>query len=328
MKYITGVIVVALLLIGGWYLISNDQAPQSGPAENRGSDPEKLAVATSFYPLQFALEEILGDMGVVTNIGAGIDPHDFEPTTQDILALQQADLVVLQGADFEPWGDDVMDRLIDDGVPVVLATADIELHEAGHHHDEDMHEEEGHEVEYEDEHEDEHGDYDPHTWLDPVLFSEMVENIMAEIVAIDPANATKYAANAGVLKAELAALDTEFKTELANCELDEVITSHDAFAYLAERYEFEVHPISGLSTQDMPSITTMAELKEEAEEGIGAILLEENSVAAYGETLARETGLETLSINPVAYIVPTGENYITLMQSNLDSFATALKCDE
>ena len=72
----------------------------------------------------------------------------------------------------------------------------------------------------------------------------------------------------------------------------------------------------------------MAELKEEAAEGIDAILLEENSVAAYGETLARETGLQTLTINPIAYIVPTGHNYLTLMRSNLTAFATALQCHD
>ena len=291
-----------------------------------------FTIATSFYPLQFALERIVGELAVVANIGAGKDPHDFEPTTQNILALQRADLVVLQGADFEPWGDDVMVRLKADGVQVVLATADIELHEGGHHHEEEEHEGEHEEAsdEHDHEHEDEHdhGSYDPHTWLDPVLFSEMVTHIADEIAAIDPDNANEYQTNAAALQSELAALDVEYRNKLAACELDEVITSHDAFSYLAERYEFEIHAIAGLSTQDTPSVATLAQLREEAEEGIGAILLEESSITAYGETLARETGLQTLSVNPIAYIVPTGENYLTLMRSNLETFAIALTCNE
>jgi zinc transport system substrate-binding protein len=344
MKYVVGIVVAALLLLGGWYAVSNSQESKDISTDSMQADTEKLSVVTSFYPLQFALERIVGDLGVVTNIGEGRDPHDFEPTTQNILAMQKADVVVLQGADFEPWGDDVMERLVSDGVPVVLATDDIELHEGGHHH-KDEHEEEEYDEGHEDEHghtheeledhdheheedEHDHGAHDPHTWLDPVLFSQMVAHIAEEVAAIDPENASTYQENASALQAELNVLDTEYKNRLANCELNEVITSHDAFSYVAERYNFEIHSIAGLSTQDTPSATVLAELKEEAEEGIGAILLEQNSVAAYGETLARETGLETLSINPIAYLVPSGENYLTLMQSNLDTFATALKCNE
>jgi zinc transport system substrate-binding protein len=341
MKYSIGIIIAALLLVGGWYVISNNEASKSESNDMTQQETEKLSIVTSFYPLEFALGRIVGDLGTIANIGEGKDPHDFEPTIQNVLSLQKADLVVLQGADFEPWGDDIIARLEADGVPVAIATADIELHEGGHHdeHGEvehgDEHEDEHgdeHEDEHGDEHEDEHGDehgaYDPHTWLDPVLFSEVVANLTDEVVLLDPSNATVYRANAAALQLELATLDTEYKNKLAACALGEVITSHDAFGYLAERYGFEIHAIAGLSTQDTPSAITLASLKEESEEGIGAILLERSSITAYGETLARETGLETLSINPISYVVPDGEDYLTLMQSNLNTFATALKCNE
>jgi zinc transport system substrate-binding protein len=342
MKYTAGIIVTTLLLIGGWYVVSNNQESESNTTNHSQTDVEKISVVTSFYPLQFALERIAGDVGVVTNIGEGKDPHDFKPTTQNMLTMQKADVVVLQGADFEPWGDDVMDRLLSDGVPVVVATADLELHEGGHHH-EDEYPEEGHEETHEGEAEHEasedhdhehkddehdHGSYDPHTWLDPVLFSQTVAHIAKELAVIDPDNASTHQANAAALQADLAEIDTAYKTQLASCELDEVIISHDAFSYLAERYNFKTYSIAGLSSQDTPSATVLAELKEEAEEGIGAILLEENSIAAYGETLARETGLQMLPINPIAHNVPADENYLSLMRSNLDTFATALECNE
>lgn len=340
MKYLVGIL--ALIVVGGAiYTLLPENHEHYDEHDHEHSEPitakepvradGTFTIAVSFYPLQFAVEQIVGELGIVTNIGDGIDPHDFEPTTQDILSLQQADLVVLQGAEFEPWGDDVITQLQSDDVPVVLATAEIELHEGGHDHDEHEHDEEA-EEEHEDEHEEEgheheHGAYDPHTWLDPVLFSEMVEHIGEAIIILDPENSAIYEANIEALQSELTDLNATFESRLSNCALDEVITSHDAFSYLAERYGFTIHSIAGLSTQDTPSVTVVAELKEEAEEGIGAILLEENSVAAYGETLARETGLQTLSINPVAYIIPTGQNYLTLMQTNLDTFATALQCE-
>jgi zinc transport system substrate-binding protein len=356
MKYFIGIVGVAVLGVAAYTFIydksghDGDHELEITAAEPVRADGE-FSIVTSFYPLQFALERIVGDLGVVTNIGEGVDPHDFRPATQDIVTLQRADLVVLQGADFEPWSDAVVDQLAADKKPVLLATADIELRAGGLHDDgekhEDEHEEEEHDDhdEHEDEHErdaheesdehdehaeeghDDHGAFDPHTWLDPVLFAEMVTHMTEAIVTLDPENADIYNANAAALQAELVELDTIYAQTLAACELDEVITSHDAFGYVAARYGFDVHAIAGLSTQNSPSVTTLAELKEEAEEGIGAILLEENSIAAYGETLARETGLQTLSINPIAFIVPAGDSYLTLMQKNLETFAAALKCN-
>jgi len=324
MKKTGGIIVGVGLLIAGWFLFTNNQ--------NQEQNNEGLSVATSFYPLQFALDHIVGELGTVTNIGAGRDPHNFEPSIKDVVILQRSDTVVLQGADFEPWGDDVVARLEVDGIPVIIATANIDLHKGGHEHEEGLHEDEdkNHDGEYEENHNDEHSyeAYDPHTWLDPVLFSETVEHLAKKIATLDSSNADIYMNNAFALQAELESLHFEYQKRLANCELDEVITSHDAFGYLGDRYNFNIHSIAGLSTQDTPSVTVLAGLKEEAEEGIGAILLEENSITAYGDTLARETGLKTLSINPVSYVIPENENYLTLMQKNLDSFATALVCDE
>jgi len=341
MKQTVGIIVGASLLIGGGFLLASSQ--------NQDSDRDAgLAVATSFYPLQFAMERIVGDLGVVTNIGAGRDPHDFRPSTQDMVQLKQADVVVLQGAEFEPWGDDVQASLQADNVLVIIATDDIDLHEGGHDHEaevymEDEHADEmhgdssehSHEEEDHDEHEDEHheedhdhGAYDPHTWLDPLLMSEMVAHLAEKISLLDPANADTYMNNAAALQAELTSLHTQYENRLANCALDEVITSHEAFGYLGDRYDFKVHAIAGLSTQDTPSATTLADLRTEAAQGIGAILLEENSITAYGETLARETGLQTLGINPISYVIPDGADYFSLMEDNLRTFAVALQCNE
>jgi zinc transport system substrate-binding protein len=359
-----GLIAVLTVAAGGaWYLLAHNTMDKHD--DEHGQDTEHhdddvaelvakepvrtdgaFTITTSFYPLQFALERIVGAQAQVENIGAGRDPHDFQPSTQDILALQQADLVVLQGAMFEPWGEDVAEQLASEDVPVVIATAGLELNEGGHAHDEhhnedEHHEEDAHHEDEEEHHNDEHagedehhedeqghghGAYDPHTWLDPVRFSETVALLAAAVSTLDPENATAYEANAATLQAELTALNSTYETALASCTLDETITSHDAFGYVSDRYGFTIHTIAGLSTQDVPSAQTLAELRAEAEEGIGAILLEENSVAAYGETLARETGLRTLSVNPIAYLIPEGEDYLSLMESNLAVFSDALEC--
>jgi len=355
------ILAIAFFGAGAWLLLStaqhddhnddHDHAHQEHHDEDEhhelvAKEPVRadgeFTITTSFYPLQFALEQIVGDLATVNNIGAGQDPHDFRPSTQNIATLQQSDLVVLQGAEFEPWGDAVQEQLQTAGVPVAIATDELALLEAGedghdeHHEDEDEHHDKDHdhrEKEHDD-HEDEghddhaHGAYDPHTWIDPVLFSQTVEHLTEAVSSIDPENADTYAVNAATLLAELDELNNEYQTTLATCSVDEVIATHDAFGYLAARYDIEIHTIAGLSTQDVPSATTLAELKEEAEEGVLAILLEENSVTAYGETLARETGLQTLPINPIAYAVPAGSDYLTIARANLNTFSVALGCNE
>lgn len=345
-----------------------------------------FTVSTSFYPLQFALERIAGERATVVNIGAGQDPHDFRPSTQAMVQLQESDVVVLQGAFLEPWGEEVATQLKTAGIPVVLASDAVELHEAGHehahdthhdeehhdeaHHDEEHHDEEPHdesasnvaesstsedehhetgagehadepEGESTDEHRDEadhhsedahagheHGDYDPHTWLDPVLFSEQVAYLVDALSTLDPDFASEYEANGAALQAELTALDNQFAAALGSCRYDEAIVSHDLLGYVGDRYELDFHSIAGLSTQDMPSVSTLAELRAEAAAGVGAILLEENAIAAYGETLAQETGLQTITLNPVAYAIPAGEDYLTLQTANAAALAQAFGCNE
>ena len=353
MNKFVGIALLAVVLVGGaWFLLSQGEKghhDEHGHEEghddhddhdDHGHDDDHelppleakepvradgtFSIATSFYPLEFALTRIVGDLAEVTNVGEGRDPHDFRPSTQDILTLQQSDLVVLQGAEFEPWANDVNAQLITEEVPVVLATAEIKLREAGEDEHGDEHEEEEHEDEHDGHN---HGAHDPHTWLDPVLMSEMVEHLAEAVSTLDPENAGAYEVNAATLQAQLAQLHTEYEEGLASCTVDEVIASHDAFGYLAARYGITIHSIGGLSTQDLPSAQTLAELKEEAEEGVNAILLEENNIASYGETLAAETGLQTLPINPIAYVVPEGEDYLSLMRANLETLETALVCN-
>ena len=347
MKYLIGIIVTVLLAVAGWYISTNQNLSEETTTLDTNNSTVK--VVTSIYPLAFIAEEITGDLAQVTNIGEGQDPHDFRPTARDIQAMQDSDLLVLQGAELEPWGEEVQEQLENSGNRVLVATEGLSLYEAEEEHkddhdDHDEHSEEEHGDEHdkhEDEHKEEkeheenddhddheHGLYDPHTWLDPVLVSLVAESIAQELIAIDSANRSTYEQNLASLQEKLSVLDSEYTQVLSKCSLGEVITSHDAFGYVARRYDFEVHAIAGLSTQDKPSAVTLGQLREEAAEGIGAILLEDNNITAYGETLASETGLQTLSINPIVYSIPQGQDYFDIMRSNLNSFQTALQCNE
>lgn len=161
-----------------------------------------------------------------------------------------------------------------------------------------------------------------------MLMSEIAAVMTEKFSIIKPENRGVYESNLESLQKDLKVVDTEYTEQLSQCDLDEVITSHDAFGYIARSYGFEIHTISGLSTQDTPSVVTLTKLKEEADEGISTILLEENNIRDYGETLARETGLKTESINSIVSSIPSNTDYLDLMRSNLSAFKTALNCNE
>ena len=303
-----------------------------GCNEGQKTTTEKIQVVASFYPLAFMTEEITGDKAIVTNLAGAVDVHEYEPTPQDLVKLNKANLVVFQGAGLESWADGAMASLNEKGITTLEVSHDLDLAKMEEHdeHEDDEHEEDEHEDEQEDaEDHDEHGhgEFDPHTWLDPVLAQDMVSEILAGLISVDPMNTETYTTNAQTLTDRFVMLDKAFQTGLAQCANDELIISHDAYGYLARRYGFEAHTITGLSPQDEPSAKILAELKDEAEEGITHILIEENNVQAFAETLVRETGLATLPANPLGRgTLDPSKDFFDVMETNLDNFKTALNC--
>ena len=306
-------------------------------ANNSSIDASKQIIA-SFYPLAFITQQIVGDKAQVINMAGSIDVHAYELSPQDLVKLNKANLVVFQGAELEPWTDTVIPELNEKGITTLEVTHDLELSKLEEHHEQHKEHEEEHEEKHastEEKHhekeeghdEHQHGEYDPHTWLDPVLSQQMVDEILKALVIVDSANEATYRANAKVLIERYAQLDQDYQTGLANCSNEEVVISHDAYSYLARRYGFKFHAIAGISPQDEPSAKILAELKDEAEEGITHLLIEENKVRRFADTLVRETGLKTLPVNPLGRgTLDPEKDFFDVMNDNLNSFKVALNC--
>ncbi len=322
---------IALLVSGGLIFIYQNNKDKVIDTESAKSAKDTvvaedtLRIVTSFYPLAFITKELTGDLAEVKNLSAGQDPHDYQLTVQDRVAIEKADLVIIQGADFEPWGDNIIHDLKKKESAYVVATAKLDLHEYKkheHHDDED----EEHDKE-EDKHGHEHGLYDPHTWLDPILMRQKVNTISEALISLDPEHETIYTENATTLIKRLDELHNEYTTALQSCSVEEAIVSHNVFGYLSDRYGIKTHNIAGLSTTDTPSASLLAELAKEAQEGVTTILTEDSSVTVFAETLARETGLDIQPINTIEFLIPEGEDYFSLMRSNLASLVIAYGCE-
>ena len=303
---------------------ATEEASPSQSASATGATGEVVIVHAAFYPLEFLAKTIGGDqIQVVSLTLPGAEPHDMELTPVQVAELEKTSLALFIDG-FMPAVDEaieasVPDRALDLGTTVTL------LESVDHDHAEESPAPEA-SAAAEEEHG--HGAYDPHIWLDPANMVLMANAVSDRLIAIDPARSDFYAANTAALVAELEALDQEFTTGLANCEQKEIVTSHDAFGYLANAYGFEQHGIAGLSPESEPSPARLAEISEMVKaEGITTIYYETLVSPAIAETVANETGATTAVLDPIEGLVEgSTDTFITVMQANLQALIKGQTC--
>jgi zinc transport system substrate-binding protein len=280
--------------------------------------PGTVGVVAAFYPLQFVAERVGGDAVTVTSLAKpGAEPHDLELNPQQVGQLTDA-TVVLYLKGFQPAVDEAVaqnnaDRAFDAGTSVTLLSGT-----ASHSH-------EGEEEHAEEEHAEEAGGTDPHIWLDPTRLATVADAVAGRLAAADPDRAADYTARAAALRTELTALDAEYTAGLQTCARREIVTSHTAFAYLAERYRLEQIGISGLSPEDEPSPQRLAEVATEAKEhGATTIFFETLVSPKIAETIAQEVGAKAEVLDPIEGL--ESGDYFSVMRTNLASLKTALSC--
>ena len=269
-------------------LLTAGVAACGGESDESGATTRVVA---GFYPLAFAAEQIGGDGVDVTNLTpAGAEPHDLELTPREVEEILDADLVLYLGEGFQPGVEEAAAESYGESID---ALEGLQLREG-----------------------------DPHVWLDPVLFGRVVERIGAQL---------GQEASARQLVSRLNELDEAYQAGLADCEHRELVTTHDAFGYLADRYGLEVVPITGISPEAEPSpqdLQAVVDLVEAS--GVTTVFTETLLSPEVGETVAREAGATTAVLNPLEGLtedeIAAGEDYFSVMQTNLDALRTGLRC--
>jgi zinc transport system substrate-binding protein len=262
----------------------------------RGSDDQSSSretVVASFYPLAFAAEQVGGDAVVVENLTPpGAEPHDLEVSPSDVSKIKSADLVLLLGHGFQPQLEDAAGSGPD--VVALLDTPALDLHPDG----------------------------DPHVWLDPIRYMKIVDRI--GVVLRRPAAASR-------LLARLRKLDREYRRGLADCARRDIVTSHEAFAYLAERYGLHQIAVTGLNPEAEPTPQALQETVDVVRASHATTVYFERLVSPrLAETVARETGTKTAVLDPIEGLTDTerkqGADYFTLMRANLHALRAGLGC--
>lgn len=296
----------------------------TGCSTSAGSDDGKLQVLASFYPVQFVAERVGGELVDVQNLTPpAAEPHDLELSPAQVRSIGDADLVVYLSG-FQPAVDQGIEQRSPAHVIDAAKTADLEAHPNGSGATPEAQTEQ---TDDGDEHGDEHGGLDPHFWLDPTRLGPLADAVAEELAAIDPDHADTFRANAATLTDDLTALDTEMSTALAPCAGATLVTSHNAFGYLAQRYDLTQVGITGVDPEAEPSPARLREVgKIVADTGVTTLFFETLVSPKVTTTLATDLGVGTAVLDPLENLADGATDYIGVMQTNLGALTDGLTC--
>lgn len=305
--------------------VENGAASDSGSADN--------TIVASFYPLAYLAEQISGETAEVINLTPSGEAHDTELSAADIDTMANAD-AVLYLSGFQPAIDEAIEttkpaQLLDVADSVALVASSEHESELNHDHDHAAEHDHEHEHEHAAEHDHDHGTFDPHFWLDPQRMRGAITPTVELLTKVFPQHAETYKANGQRLDEELVKLDESYDTKLATCSTPTVVVAHEAYGYLAERFGFTQIGVSGIDPEQETSAQRLEQVAKVAKEAQVKVLFSESALSAKDtKTLAETLGIKTEVLDPLEIQIDPEQDYIAVMQSNLEKLTSAMSCTQ
>jgi len=273
----------------------------------------KLKAISSFYPLfEFAQQVGQDKVHVLLLVPQGVEPHDWEPTIQDVQQMQNSDLIIINGLGFENWVEKLkvmnyQGKILDTSADISYKNPILEKTNVIQNNSSSNKKNFG----------------DPHIWLNPVLAKIQVQSIANEFSKLDPQNEVFYQKNAQMYNDKLDDLHEKIQNDLSTCNRD-FITFHDAFSYFAEEYDLNQHTIISSNDPHLePTGKTLENVISIArEQNIKIIFTEETTNPKISNVIAKEISGKVLVLSPIE--ISDDGNYISRMNQNLENLKEAL----
>ncbi|QNN21366.1 zinc ABC transporter substrate-binding protein [Planctomycetales bacterium ZRK34] len=321
-KYVMIVAIGAVLAVAGC-----DREAQSPPGGASGGRP---VVVATIWPVASLVQQIVGEAADVRClVPPGITPHGFEPTGRDAEAMRRCVALVCVGMNFDGWADGSLRRFAGKDTPSLhlaeLAGGDHDDHDE--HAQADDHTEHAEHAEHDDHDDHDHTGPNPHVWVDPVLMHEAVIKLGEQLSKLIPDAAEDIYQNTQHLADELAAVDAAYRKELEPFKGRNIVTYHNAFDRMAERYG--LHVAVTLTPIDAPGAMTPKRM-EQAIEAIDKyklrVLFAEPQFPEDAASAVRaETGVQVMTLDPIGDANdPQRDTYQKLMRYNLDMLIKGL----
>jgi zinc transport system substrate-binding protein len=260
-----------------------------------GSGPRRAShtIVVSSYPVQYVVRRLAGESADLRNLARpGVEPHDLELTSDDIDAIDDAQVVFYIGSGFQPAVAAAAKRRGDKAVDVSFGVISRKR--------------------------------DPHFWLDPTLMTYAATRVAPKLTLTDLTQQTTITRRMASLVDDLDQLDADYRAALSHCERKEIVTTHESFGYLAARYGLTELSISGSSPDTEPSPQRLSDLSATIRrDHITTVFYEPRVPRAAANTLANDAGVTTARLDPFE---STNADYFTVMRANLAALKTALGC--
>ena len=290
-------IITALLMVAlaGFVAGCSSDGGKGGSNSTKPENAGKMKIVATIFPIYDVAKVVGGDkVDVTVLVPPGAEPHDWEPTVENIKTIGTGKLFLYNGLGLEPTGKLLTPDILKQAKPVEMAALPgMDLLKN-----------------------------DPHMWLDPMNVMKEALYIAQAFGEADPANKEYYAKNAAEYTAKLHELDGEYAAWRSTATVNTLIVTHEAYGYLAHRYNLVQKGIMGISPEGEPAPDTMATIASFVEQNkIKAIFSEELINRKLADAIAKETGAQVYTLNPIEGLTEeetkNGDTYLSLMQENL-----------
>lgn len=267
---------------------------------------DKLNVYVSVYPVYDLTKKIGQDkINIVQVMPNQVDVHDWQPSSQDIISLEKADLFIYHGGELEHWVETIKDSINNKDLKTIETSSVVKLIKSTKQ-------------------------VDPHTWLDIKNAKKQMEFIKDSLVSIDKENKDFYEANYKKYAKEFDDLDKEYKKQLSSLKNNDIVVNHQAFSYLANAYNLNQHALVGIESESEPSAKVIANMIQFIKDNkITTIFYDNEESNKAIKTIADETNTNTLLLTPIESLskkqLDNNDDYISLMKQNLANLVLALK---
>lgn len=283
-------------------------------------DDGKLSIVTTLFPQYDFARQIAGDKAQVTLLlKPGTEAHDYDPTPSDMIAINNGDLFIYTGKYMEPWAENILESIDNKELNILDASKNITLcksEEDDHNHDQQ---------------ETDHYEYDPHIWTSPKNAVIMVNNILEELILIDPDNEGYYRSNAEKYISEIEKIDSDIRNVVENAEYDTIyFGGRFALLYFVREYGLNyVSAFDSCSSETEPSAKLVAQIIDEMKaNGAGTVYYEELSEPKTAQAIADEIGGDILLLHSCHNVssedFKNGATYVSIMKQNVENLKKGL----
>lgn len=334
MKFSRLYLLAILLLLGAIAVFAiNRPNTTNNSSNNTELTIDKPIIITTLFPFYDITSKLVADKAEISLLlPPGVEPHSFEPTPQDTIKIQAADIFIYTGDIMEPWVKDIVANL-PDSVTVIDTSKGINLIKSqdDHSHDDHGHDDEhGHEDEKK---ENKSGsNLDPHFWLDfnnTIIATNTISKAISELNIVDNNNLDQ---NKNNIVTALEQLDTDYSNTLSKCTNKTILQAgHRTFEYLARKYKLEYVTTEELSPNSDTSAQDIAKLVQKVRETKAkAIFSEELVEPRIANTISSETGVPVLELNGAHNIsseqFQAKTSFVDIMRKNLENLSIGLEC--